>query len=257
MLIPLATLTPAALAHWETLTRYDHALGRSLHTKTVRAVDEIRRFHDTHPDAICSTSWGKDSVVVAHLARLASPDLPIVWVPTVRADGMTYEAGATYRVRDAFLAAFPGAYEERPAVARNPKRGDDDYDPDQFDRPGYRSQDVLGETCREPYISGVRAEESAMRAMSIGHRGTTTARTCRPIGRWTAVDVFAYLAVHDLPTHPAYAATVGGHYDRRWLRVHPLRSKAPARSAVYGVDMDDWEDRYFPTLTRHRPWEDL
>lgn len=92
-----------------------------------------------------------------------------------------------------------------------------------------------------------------MRAMSIGHRGTTTQNTCRPIGRWTAVEVFAYLARHDLPVHPAYALTYGGQLDRRWLRVHPLRSRPPARSAVHGWDMESWEDEHWPRLTPHQP----
>lgn len=252
MLIGEATLGVADVEAWERLERYDRKLAATVQGIADRAVDEIRAFHASRPDAVCSTSWGKDSVVVAHLTRLADPDIPIVWVPTIRADGMSYEADATYRVRDAFIAAWPGAYEERPVVARNPKRGDPGYDPAQYDAPEYRSQDVLAEAVTEPYISGVRAEESKTRAISIGHRGTTTTNTCRPIGRWTAVQVFAYLAAHDAPVHPAYAASHGGRLDRRWLRVHALRSKAPDRSVVHGRDMDAWEDTYFPTLVEHR-----
>jgi len=254
VLIDMPTLTDQDLAAWGDAARYHRRMGASVHGVADRAVAEIRTFVAAHPDAVCSTSWGKDSVVVAHLTWLANPSTPIVWVPTIRSDGTSYEAAATYDVRDAFLAAHPGVvYEERPAVARNPKRGDPGYDPAQFDQPGYRSQDVLAENITSPYISGVRGEESRVRAMSIGHRGTTTARTCRPIGRWSAVQVFAYLHAHDLPVHPAYAATYGGVMDHRWLRVHPLRSKAPARSVVYGQDMDGWEDHYFPSLTSHRP----
>lgn len=252
-LITTQTLTRADLDAWERLTVYDRAIAPAVEAMAARAVQEIQRFRDDHPDAVCSTSWGKDSVVVAHLTRIADPDIPIVWVPTLRADGTSYEAAASYRVRDAFLDAWPGAYRERPVVAVNPKRGDPGYHPGQYDQPGYQSQDVLSQAITEPYISGVRAEESRMRRISIGHRGTTTTRTCRPIGRWTAVQVFAYLAGHDLPVHPAYAASYGGRLDRRWLRVHPLRSKPPARSAVYGRDMDSWEDRYFPSLAPHQP----
>lgn len=251
MLVDMPTLSPQDHAAWSALARYDQRIGPTTAPLATRAVAEIQAFYTAHPDAVCSTSWGKDSVVVAHLTRLADPSIPLVWVPTIRTDGVSYEAEATYRVRDAFLAAHPGVYEERPVVARNPKRGDPTYRSEQFDDPAYRSQDVLGEATTGPYISGIRAEESRVRAMSIGHRGTTTARTCRPIGRWSAVQVFAYLAAHDLPVHPAYAATHGGVMDRRWLRVHPLRSKAPARSVVHGRDMDAWEDHYFPQLTPH------
>lgn len=254
MLVDMPTLTPRDRQAWERVEAYDLRIAPSVTAMAARAVQEIRAFHHAHPDAVCSTSWGKDSVVVAHLTRLADPAIPIVWVPTLRADGTSYEASATYDVRDRFLTAHPGVYDERPATARNPKRGDPGYRDDQYDQPGYQSQDVLGETITEPYISGVRAEESRIRRISIGHRGTTTARTCRPIGRWTAVHVFAYLAAHCLPVHPAYAATHGGTLDRRWLRVHPLRSRPPARSAVHGRDMQAWEDAYFPALTPHRAW---
>lgn len=258
MLITMDTLTRADLAAWEAQQRYDLAIGRSPahQRRAARAVAEIRAFHDTHPDCVCSTSWGKDSVVVAHLARLADPTIPIVWVPTIRADGISYESESSYQVRDTFLRAWPGTYEERPAVAINPKRGDTDWTWDQYDQPDYHSQDVLKDNISEPYISGVRAEESAVRTMSIGHHGTTTRHTCRPIGKWQATDVFAHLAANDLPIHPAYAATIGGTLDRRWLRVHPLRSKPPTRSAVHDRDMYHWEDTYFPTLTEHRKWND-
>lgn len=253
MLIDLDTLAAADRQAWASQVRYDRLVSRGLPTLADAAVREVRDFTATHPDAVCSTSWGKDSVVVAHLTWLADPAVPIVWVPTIRHDGLSYEADATYRVRDVFLGTHPGVrYEERPAVARNPKRGDPGYSPDQYDDPSYRSQDVLAEQVTEPYISGVRAEESRIRAISLAHRGITTTRTCRPIGRWSAVQVFAYLAAHDLPVHPAYAATYGGALDRRWLRVHPLRSKPPDRSTVHGRDMDAWEDHYFPALTRHR-----
>lgn len=254
MLIEMPTLTRADIDAWENWSRYDHQIGKTLDHKQDKAIHEIQRFIAATPDVVCSTSWGKDSVVVADLVFRAAPQVPIVWVPTIRADGMSYEADVTYRVRDEFLRTHPGVtYVERLAVARNPKRGDPGYDPGQFDQPGYRSQDVLGEMITEPYISGVRAEESRIRAMSIGHRGTSTTRTCRPIGRWSATEVFAYLTRHNLPVHGAYAATYGGTLDRRWLRVHPLRSKQPPRSTVYGRDMDTWENNYFPDLTQHNP----
>lgn len=55
------------------------------------------------------------------------------------------------------------------------------------------------------------------------------------------------------PVHPTYAMTYAGRLDRRWLRVHPLRSTGPARSVVHGRDMDGWEDAYYPDLIEHRP----
>ena len=104
--------------------------------------------------------------------------------------------------------------------------------------PGARGQDILNEALggRHRYASGVRAEESTIRAMSMAQHGLATARVCRPIGRWAAVDVFAYLCREGLPVHPVYAMSYGGRLDRRALRVHTLAS-------VVGDAV--WEDRYY------------
>lgn len=256
MLIADPRHTEADLTHWAELERYDEMIGATIKRAVDGAVEAIRQFAAAGP-CVCSTSWGKDSVVVAHITQMVAPQVPIVWVPTIRSDGISYEAPGTYAVRDRFLARYPDVrYEERPAVARNPKRGDPSYDPAQFDVPAYRSQDVLKEEIAERYISGLRAQESRIRRISVAHRGLVTPRTCRPIARWSAPEVFAYLYRYGLPVHPSYAMTYGGRLDRQWLRVHPLRSKAPARSAVHGWDMDSWEDHYHPTLIVHRPQEE-
>ena len=74
----------------------------------------------------------------------------------------------------------------------------------------------------ERRITGVRAAESQVRALSAATHGVSTETSCRPILRWSTSDVFAYLALHDLPVHPAYAQSMGGLWDREHLRVAPL-----------------------------------
>ena len=71
--------------------------------------------------------------------------------------------------------------------------------------------------------------------------------------------MFAYLHRENLPVHPVYAMTYGGVLDRRWLRVHPLCSAPPARSAVHGRDMTTWEDDYYGDVIRaaHKAREHL
>lgn len=70
--------------------------------------------------------------------------------------------------------------------------------------------------------------------------GDASTNAARPIGRWKATEVFAYLHKHNLPVHPAYAMSNGGAHDRRWLRVHAL-------GGVTGADRgrSDWEEAYF------------
>lgn len=235
MLIESGRLTGRDRAHWERLEHYDDALSRDprldrLESEGRAAVAEFA----AAGDFTVSVSWGKDSVVAAHVALLAVPDARLVWA---RAEHV--ETPECKTVRDAFLAAHPRArYEERTYRFRVPLRGE----PGHETAPG---QDALGEVLDGRYVSGLRAEESRVRRISIGHRGLVTPRTCRPIGRWDATHIFAYLYREDLPVHPAYAMTAGGHYDRRWLRVHPLLTAAPPRSAVHGGDHAAWEDLYY------------
>lgn len=241
MLLDSPRLKPGDREHWQHLERYDHAIGAHLGKKAARAVAEIQRWADQGGHAVCSVSWGKDSTVVAHLTHLAGVDIPVVWV---RSD--PWEMPECEQVRDALLARCPGLrYEERVAKLRNPKRGQVGYEQHHLD-PESKSQDVLGELIPERYISGVRAEESRMRAQSARWHGVSTRNTCRPILRWSAEEVFGYLAVHDLPVHPAYAMTYGGRRDRRWLRVHPLCSYHE-ESGVHGDDAVTWEDDYYGT----------
>lgn len=240
-LIDSPRLTDADRQHWARMEHYDDVLSRDrrLDTLAERGRAAIREWAAAGP-GVASTSWGKDSTVMCHLVATSGVDVPLVWV---RSD--PFEMPECEAVRDVFLARFPHVrYEERVAALRNPKRGEPGHEAHASD-PARRSQDVLAELVPERYVSGVRGQESRMRAMSLAHRGEVTTRTCRPIGRWSAEQVFAWLYREELPVHPAYAMTVGGHYDRRWLRVHPLCSLGPARSAVHGEDRAGWEDVYY------------
>ncbi|MGI5273138.1 phosphoadenosine phosphosulfate reductase family protein [Nonomuraea sp. CA-218870] len=241
MLIDSPRLTAADRETWARLEHYDDVLSRS--PRLDRLADQARHAvaeFAAGGDYYVSTSWGKDSVTSAHLALQVAPDARLVWVRSKH-----FEMPECEQVRDAFLAVHPQArYEEIEVELRNPKRGEPGYAERHMDAHADH-QDVLKEELTGRYVSGVRAEESRMRRISVGHRGLVTKGTCRPIGRWEATDVFAYLYREGLPVHPAYAMAVGGAYDRRWLRVHPLCSAPPARSAVYGGDGVHWEDTYF------------
>jgi phosphoadenosine phosphosulfate reductase len=74
------------------------------------------------------------------------------------------------------------------------------------------------------HISGVRAQEAGYRMLAMRKYGVGDAdsKSCRPIGWWPTEYVFAYLARHDLPTHPAYALSMGGTYPRDKIRVDDL-----------------------------------
>lgn len=237
MLIDSPRITAHDHQTWQRLEHYDDALAGDprLDRLAAQAKDAIGEFLAAGPGYV-STSWGKDSVAVCHLAAQVDPHVTIRWA---RADHV--EMPECEQVRDAFLAAHPGVrYQEIRYRFRVPLRGEPGHD-----APDAPTQDALAETLTGRYISGLRAEESRIRTISIAHRGLVTTRTCRPIGRWNATDVFAYLHRENLPVHPAYAMSAGGYYDRRWLRVHPLLTALPAQSAAHGRDRATWEDTYY------------
>lgn len=246
VLIDSPRLTAADRQHWARLEHYDDALSKdpALDRLAKQGQAAIREWAAAGPGVV-SVSWGKDSVVAAHLAATSGANTPMVWV---RSD--PFEMPECEQVRDAFLGRHPHVrYEERVVHLRNPKRGEPGHEAHAMD-PARRSQDVLSEAVTERYVSGVRGQESRIRRISVAHRGLVTARTCRPVAHWSAEQIFAYLHREGLPVHPAYAMTVGGHHDRRWLRVHPLCSTPPARSAVHGDDRAGWEDTYYMDVIR-------
>lgn len=239
MLIDSPRLSPQDRHAWQQLERYDQKLGPHLTAKTNTALQRIRGFWADEPSGVCSVSWGKDSTVIADLVATTGLPIPIVWV---RSD--PFEMPECDQVRDVFLNHHPHViYEERVAVLRNPKRGQEGYEAHHMD-PGRRHQDILKEHITGRYISGVRAQESRIRRSSARWHGAVTQKVCRPIIDWTGAEVFAYLNHHHLPVHPAYAMTYGGQLDRQWLRVHPLCSYHE-ESSIHGQDKTSWEDHYY------------
>lgn len=244
---------PTDLAAWHALgERSDAAQARILDWGRMvgRAVDDIITFA-TAGRCYVATSWGKDSVVVAHLAELVAmltgAHLPIVWIRREPIDNPDCAL-----VRDAFAARFPDADLREVLVEceRDPAhpgrwwtrgvlgRTDDDR-PKQV---GFaRARERFGAR----YISGVRGAESGARTRRMRAFGTTTDLTCAPIGWWSTAAVFAYLHRERLPVHPAYACTVGGVYDRERIRVGSIGGPQGR-----GHGRAEWERTYYPEVVR-------
>ena len=217
------------LEHWrerEAMDRvYVERMCYRLDELTAAAASEIRRFA---PDYI-GTSWGKDSMAVAHLALTAGIAAPLVCIRVEPIANPDIDL-----VRDAFLARHPvAAYDEIAIWCRR-------------DADGWHARGTLEEgfaRARERhgdrYVSGIRSAESSIRALRVAG-GLSTARTCAPIGRWTGADVFAYLHRHDLPIHPAYACSFAGALDRERIRVASLTGRRGA-----GRGRAEWERAYY------------
>lgn len=232
MLIPSPRHTPADLALWAELEDADHAVGASmrLYRQVGRAMAAIRTFASRGP-CYLGISWGKDSVALAALAREGAPGVPLVW--------MRYSVPNPdcALVRDAYFRDFPGqTYHELDAPPER-TRG---QKLQRFDI----AADLLG-TSR--YLSGVRADESGIRKLSIASLGLLTDNVARPIGWWTTAEVFGFLASRNLPVHPAYACLGGGRWPREHLRVASLTGQ---RGRGHG--RDSWEREYYGEMRAGR-----
>lgn len=237
MLIQCHRHTTADLALWRSLESADclRARRRDFTRQVERALAAMEAFINAGP-CYLGVSWGKDSVVVAHLLwQLGRPALAAYVKPAPTANPYSDE------VRTAFLSRFYLPYVEIPvriaADEEEVKALGDAYER------GFRRAERLCGSVR--YISGVRAEESRAREMRQLRWGESSPNTCAPITRWTTADVFAYLAHYDLPVHPNYAMTGGGRYERNRLRVGSLggwRGRNMGRA--------EWETEYYGDLLR-------
>ena len=195
------------------------------------ATQEMLAFIGAGP-GYAGVSWGKDSMVMAHLIATLGRDgvrYPLVWI---KVEGR--ENPFCIAVRDAFLQRFGNDvdYHEIEAKAADHAEGQ---------RTSSQGFKMAADQFGARHISGVRAEESRVRRIRTIRWGLSSLNTCAPIAWWKAEHVFAYLHKHDLPVHPAYAMSMGGAWDRKWLRVASI-------GGMRGTERGrgEWEKFYYP-----------
>lgn len=227
-------ITPGDLDAWHKLSRADHLHGRLLRQQSSDAVGRIKRFAASKP-AYCSVSWGKDSVVAAHLCWLADRDIPLVWV---RVEPIVNPCCVA--VRDAYLASHPGiTYCEAVVWCRKDAAG---WHASGTLDAGFRA--FAKESRRRCHITGLRADEAGYRKARM-RRGLESKNTLAPIGWWTAQAVYGFLAFHDLPVCAVYAMSGNGHWHRDQIRVASLGGQ---RGTGFGRGV--WEAWYFADWMR-------
>jgi phosphoadenosine phosphosulfate reductase len=234
-LIEIPAHRPEDIATWRSRLSGDAAWSRtSEHVASVmRAVRELAKFALTRRPYV-GVSWGKDSVCVAHLAwMLRQRGGPELTLAHVRVEPIALPH--LDLVRDEFLDRFPLPYIE---VVEQCEIGDDGepHATGTLERGFRRLVDKVG----RDYVSGIRADESAMRRRRHLVWGASTKHTCAPMTRWSARDVWAYAYAYDLPLHPVYAMSLGGSLDRDHLRVASLDGKRGR-----GMGRAEWEKTYF------------
>lgn len=236
MLVDSPRLTDRDREEWDRMERYDKALSTSRRMARLveAAVAEIQLFTGTREGSV-ACSWGKDSLVTTHLAFSAGCDWPVVFLKKDR-----YYNPDCLLVRDAWLARFPQTkyFEVHSPVNTANVRwlAPVGEHPSLASR---KARESVAEKFGAARLSGIRSEESPDRALSAAVHGTHTDVSCRPILRWGLLDVFAYLALHDLPVHPAYAMTTKTPRERDQIRV------APIGGHIGGLSRKQWEDAYY------------
>lgn len=250
MILPSDRWMPGDLESWEQEERHDdlHAIRPAMARREKHAIGALLEFFRDNPSGYLGVSWGKDSVVVAHLLWRSGLDVPVVWV---KIDPL-YNPDCEL-VRDAFLERFDVEYHELVVPWR-----DDQCEhwrtlansgslnslgfspPESAAAPGFQ---IARKRFGARHVSGVRAQESTVRYFRMAKYGENSPNTCAPIGRWHHRDVFAYLHRHDLPVHPAYAMTFGGALYRQRIRVDAL-------GGGKGSHRSEWEGRYYADRIR-------
>ena len=231
MLIESPRWRPGDRDAWDKASKLDIAYGftRKMAGRILSAEREIASWASARKGYV-ACSWGKDSVVVADLSRVTN--WPLVWIriePIANPDCL--------RVRDEFLRINPHtAYDEICYTLPPGDDGDTGRSSPKFQ--GFAEAVKRYGDC---YISGVRGAESASRAKLLKATAGVTVRSLAPLIKWSDQDVFSYLALMNLPIHPAYAMTFGGAVDRGRVRVGEIGGHSGA-----GTGRTEWEKAYYP-----------
>lgn len=186
-----------------------------------RAIAQAR----THGQIGVSVSGGKDSTVTLALVRAGDPSAPAAWFDSgAELTGTAELVGVQGAVRIAPLADLPTMCRECGWW------GADVTDP-------AARYDVLATLIYEPadrfaarydlavMALGLRAAESVGRHWSAARRGEVyfcaadQRWVCCPLAWWSDADVWAYIAAHELPYHPAYDAMARLGMPRRAWRI--------------------------------------
>lgn len=242
MLISSSRHRPEDLSLWRELEGADRVHGQRLlrSGKVERSVAAVSAFLAVGP-AYVGVSWGKESVATAHLVRSVAPAVPLL---NLRCSNRNPDCDT---VRNAYLARFASTYSEVPVDYGHLHA--DSLPSQELDRLTDQRWYAAISECGLPFggrhITGIRAGESCGRRVRCCRWGENSPNGCAPLAWWTLADVFGYLAVHDLPTHPAYAMLGNGRWPRERLRVAEIGD-------IHGTGSGraEWEFEYYGDVIR-------
>lgn len=242
MLIPSPRHTAKDLELWREYEVADliHGKRPALQRRVARSLSAIGEFIGRGP-CYCGVSWGKDSVVVADLVRQVDPSIPLVHLRPTNHNPDCDE------VREAYFATRTDQPYHEIAVDYSAIPHDAiDLDRDRLtDKRWNAAWQSASDRFGEHYISGIRAGEGRNRMMRCARWGESSINTCAPLAWWSAADIHGYLAINDLPSHPAYACLGGGRWPRDRIRTAEIGD-----THGKGGGRREWEWEYYGEVLR-------
>ena len=220
---------------WETVSSHDLALATLEQHRCRVEESELKLVRWCRGrKGYVGVSWGKDSVCIARMAAQLIPHWPLVWVRH------QLHSPECEQVRDVFLVQHPDAAYEEVVIDLIPN-----------DIGGYhltgtleRGFAIAAKKYGRCHVSGVRGQESGIRERLRRYTAGENKYALAPIIEWSGNDIWAYLAQHNLPIHPAYAMNFAGTLNRDNLRVCALTKRK-------GIGKGNWEKIYYPEYTEH------
>lgn len=217
-----------------------------------------------------SMSFGKDSMVMAHLVLQMAPDIPVLYVNCGEFD----EWPDTLRVKQEFLQRFPCDFHELsgPSIIGFYRQAGYAYYQDHEETAEVRAiQRQYGQSLEKAIVAkarelgcdggfiGMRAEESANRRRLFRWRGglyfadERQMWACCPLEKWTGRDIWAYIVKNDLPYNELYDLHPAGREVARNGAMIGTRSEVQDRLSFLKRMYPDWWNRFvfeFPEIAR-------
>lgn len=208
-----------------------------------------------------SVSFGKDSVVMAHLLLSVAPALPMLYVNCGEWD----EWPDTPRVKMEFVSRFPCRLIELngPSITSAYFQAGEMYMQDEeCTQSAHKAQHdyssslgkILDEEAKarnfDGAFMGLRKEESNNRARLFAMHGplyyssTRDLWACHPLAWWTGRDVWTYIVKHDLPYNELYDLDQRGREKARNGAMFGTRSARYGRLVFLKQMYPGWFNRF-------------
>lgn len=164
--------------------------------KVLKAKSDIEKMLETCKSTYCSVSWGKDSIVLAHLILSENPNAKLVhWGGDQEKDIADFDSVSTE-----FLQKFGGDYH----VISDESLMDG--------RLSIAGRDWSINNGFDGVFMGLTADESKARRFALGkaaknniyHYASGGLSRCCPLKNWKLDDIVAYIAGNDLPVLNLY-----------------------------------------------------